>query len=523
MEAERYCEHTGLETVSVTDGVSYITSAQNSDWLSYQDVVFSQDALSVNLTIASDYTDESASISIHRDSSTGDLLGEIPIPNTGGSLVWETVSANIAIPTGTYDLYFVINAPNDTDEVVNIDVIQFSNTEIEEEEITYCSYYDGFTTLEAEEYCENSGVEILKPDGQSTTYIGAIHDGDWVKYSRLFLNQKALSFQVKVSSTTTGGQIILRKDAVDGEIIGMMDIPKTGDQTTWVDIYTSIDLDPSLFELYMVFEGDSEEDLFTINWLKFSTDPYFDQDQCLDFNAFVQIESENHCDSFGAEIGLEESTEELYMKATFDDNWIKYEAVNFDYIPKSIEINANGGFNGGVIELRGDSPTGALIGIINIPPDDGGEEVWNTYYTNQVTPFIGEYDIYLIFRNSFENDINLNWMRFRTQPITDGVNGEVEDDTSESGEEDDLESVISDREIDNITIYPSYVNDYLYIDNVEVGSRIEVYSLEGKQMLLVNVVQNELQLLIHKFSEGIYYVKFMYEDGTYRTEKIVKE
>ncbi|WP_276399892.1 carbohydrate-binding protein [Halalkalibacterium halodurans] len=67
---------------------------------------------------------------------------------------------------------------------------------------------------------------------------------------------------------------------------------------------------------------------------------------------------------------------------------------------------------GGRIEIRTGSPTGTLLGDVQVP-NTGGWQEWQTVTGNvQIQP--GTYDVYLVFKGSPEYDLmNVNWFVFR--------------------------------------------------------------------------------------------------------------
>nr|1W9S_A Chain A, BH0236 PROTEIN [Halalkalibacterium halodurans]1W9S_B Chain B, BH0236 PROTEIN [Halalkalibacterium halodurans]1W9T_A Chain A, BH0236 PROTEIN [Halalkalibacterium halodurans]1W9T_B Chain B, BH0236 PROTEIN [Halalkalibacterium halodurans]1W9W_A Chain A, Bh0236 Protein [Halalkalibacterium halodurans] len=95
-----------------------------------------------------------------------------------------------------------------------------------------------------------------------------------------------------------------------------------------------------------------------------------------------------------------------------DGDWVKYERVHFERDASSIEVRVASDTPGGRIEIRTGSPTGTLLGDVQVP-NTGGWQQWQTVTGNvQIQP--GTYDVYLVFKGSPEYDLmNVNWFVFR--------------------------------------------------------------------------------------------------------------
>jgi hypothetical protein len=91
-------------------------------------------------------------------------------------------------------------------------------------------------------------------------------------------------------------------------------------------------------------------------------------------------------------------------------DWTSYEQIDFGNdpgakIPFSVRVSAQN--QGGTIELRLDSPTGAVIGTIPV----ASTGAWNTYQTlsTPLTGISGTHTLYLCYTGGSGNLMNLNW------------------------------------------------------------------------------------------------------------------
>jgi len=74
----------------------------------------------------------------------------------------------------------------------------------------------------------------------------------------------------------------------------------------------------------------------------------------------------------------------------------------------------------------------------------------------------------------------------------------------------------------DVLTYPNPVSDKLYISLSNAPSTLSIYSMESKQLLLLNTVGSKLEIDMSKYSSGIYFVKIE-SAGKTTTKKIVKK
>lgn len=81
-----------------------------------------------------------------------------------------------------------------------------------------------------------------------------------------------------------------------------------------------------------------------------------------------------------------------------------------------------------------------------------------------------------------------------------------------------IEEVSSDL----IRIYPNPVHDYLNIEMESIPKYIEVFNLPGKSLLTQKVDSEKFGLDVSHLSKGVYFVRFVFEDGSMGTTKFIK-
>jgi cytochrome c len=91
-------------------------------------------------------------------------------------------------------------------------------------------------------------------------------------------------------------------------------------------------------------------------------------------------------------------------------HWVKFSALNLSGT-SSITARAASGGQGGSIEFHIDSPTGPILGAVEVPPT-GGWEKWKEA-TVPLQPPPGRADVYAVFVNPGKGGLmNLDWVQF---------------------------------------------------------------------------------------------------------------
>ena len=127
---------------------------------------------------------------------------------------------------------------------------------------------DAFSQLEGEAYDDQSGTQNGSSN-EGGECLGYIENGDYAVYKNVNFGEGAQSFQARVSSATSGGNIEIRLDSIDGTLVGTCPVKGTGDWQTWADVTCNVSGVTGKHDLYLKFTGDSGY-LFNINWFKFS-------------------------------------------------------------------------------------------------------------------------------------------------------------------------------------------------------------------------------------------------------------
>jgi arabinoxylan arabinofuranohydrolase len=125
-----------------------------------------------------------------------------------------------------------------------------------------------FNQVEAETIAFSSGLktEVCSEGGIDVT---SINNGDYLKVEGVNFGSGATSFEARVASSTSGGNIELYLDSQTGTLVGTCAVPGTGGAQTWMTKTCTVAGATGVHDLLLKFTGGSGS-LFNFNWWKFS-------------------------------------------------------------------------------------------------------------------------------------------------------------------------------------------------------------------------------------------------------------
>ncbi len=133
---------------------------------------------------------------------------------------------------------------------------------------------DPYTRVEAETMAWSAGIEV-EPHGSDEGLYGqmavtAIENGDWIAVAKVDFGSGASAFQASVQSLGGSGQIELRLDGLDGQLIGTVSAPAAGGTEEWVTASQEVAGAAGVHDLYFVFRGQPEQQLLKLDWWQFT-------------------------------------------------------------------------------------------------------------------------------------------------------------------------------------------------------------------------------------------------------------
>ena len=197
----------------------------------------------------------------------------------------------------------------------------------------------------------------------------------------------------------------------------------------------------------------------------------------------IRIEAED----FDAMLGIRtEASTESGDNVGFINNgdWLRFDDVNLSGIT-NMDARVATRTAGGTLEVRTGSPTGTLLGTINVG-NTGGYQNWTTLNTS-ISNTSGTQDVYLVFTGGSGFLFNVNWIEFNN---------------SASSNSKDLITVSN---ITEVLVYPNPVSSTTTIQNATTNSILNIYDISGST-LFTKVISSESEVInLSNLSAGVYY------------------
>jgi arabinoxylan arabinofuranohydrolase len=125
-----------------------------------------------------------------------------------------------------------------------------------------------FDTTQAETICWESGIKT-GVCGEGGMEVDSIHNGDYIKVKGVDFASGAKSFDARVASAGSGGNIELRLDSQTGTLAGTCSVTGAGGAQTWATKSCAVSGATGVHDLFLKFTGGSGQ-LFNFNWWKFT-------------------------------------------------------------------------------------------------------------------------------------------------------------------------------------------------------------------------------------------------------------
>jgi arabinoxylan arabinofuranohydrolase len=132
-----------------------------------------------------------------------------------------------------------------------------------------------FVRVEAETLAWSAGIDALpqQMDDRGTAVvevaIAGIHYGDWTAVSAVDFGDGAFTFSASVAGGSDDAVIELRLDSPDGDLIGSLAVPKAISTGGWIEAKTAVAGAEGVHDLYFVFKGKGDTELFTFDAWQF--------------------------------------------------------------------------------------------------------------------------------------------------------------------------------------------------------------------------------------------------------------
>ena len=251
--------------------------------------------------------------------------------------------------------------------------------------------------IEAASYNSDSNVQT-ENCAEGGLDVGYISNGSWLEYNQVDLNG-ATTFQTRVASDGSGGTIQVHLDSPSGQLIGTCAVPVTGGWQTWTTVTVNLSGASGFHNVYLVFTGANSGGLFNVE--SFAFQGVSNATEAASYYNASNVQTEQNSEGNGLDVG--------YIS---NGSWVEYNQVNLNGVTSFAVRTASGG-QGGTMGIHLDSPTGTLIGTVQVSPT-GGWQTWTTQATS-VSGASGCHNVYLVFSGNSGGLFNVEWFAFQGQ------------------------------------------------------------------------------------------------------------
>ncbi|MDW7691179.1 carbohydrate-binding protein [Flammeovirgaceae bacterium SG7u.111] len=377
---------------SDVDGEEEVGSIQDGDWIKF-DLLDLREADGIDVRVAS--ATDGGTIEVRLGATDGEIVSFIDVPNTGSLSTWETVSTAIDEVDGEYDVYFVFRGAGT--DLLKINWLKFTK------------YVNPFGRIEAEDYDGQYGSFTVggtsdAEDNGVGSILKSIKPGHWVQFSDMDLTD------VKSVSTRFGTQvgdafIEVRVGAADGELLGTIDMYNTEGWHNWEVASGNITPKTGIYDVYFIYQTESSANVCNSNWFQFSGLEVSES-----IEAFARIEAEGYSNASGTATAATSDVDgEEEVASIQDSDWIMFKNVDLTDAG-GLDVRVASPHEGTTIEVRLGAYDGALISTVEVP-NTGSASAWETV-KSEVEEMEGEYNVYLVFKGTSADLVNINWLQF---------------------------------------------------------------------------------------------------------------
>ncbi len=481
IQAEDFCEQYDIQTGSSNSIVGWVN---DGDWVKYENVDFGSGVNTFKASVSSGSS--GGNIQIRQGSTSGTLIGTLPVTNTGSWTTFSTKETSVSSLSGEQDIYLVFTGGSGY--LLDVDWFQFSNDVIVNPPTA------DFTPDPNKTYYIDSAYHNLRlaASGESDTAdaVSISTTGDEVEWK--FVAKGNGSWHIQLAAG--GSKPRLRTN--NTEIANMQSTSYSGTYT-----YYTISTGYIANSYYLTLtDGPADHDRLQINsndvvrmmpsanhagtWESFYITEVVNNSVATNFS---RLEAEDYDAMSG--IQTEASSE-----GTDNVGWINNtDSIMFKDInltgAQSIDARVACDYQGGDIEIRLGSETGQLLGTLTVV-NTGGNQTYETVSTN-LSSVSGVHDVYFVFKGGNGYLYNVNWLQFsstaRSSKEIQGANG-VE-----------------------VSAYPNPVMNNLTIANA-AGGKFKAYDITGAEVLSSDIASNNVIVNVSTLVTGVYYFKVNYNN-----------
>jgi hypothetical protein len=268
------------------------------------------------------------------------------------------------------------------------------------------AFHDTDTTnLGCSTYRSGGGVDVQDGAG-GTHYVGFVRVGEWLEYTVNVTSGGTYNLSARVASLRSGGKFHIEVDGADKT--GTLSVPDTRDWQSWTTVGKSgVTLSAGTHVIRI--KADTAGALgYVANFDSITVAPAsvpVTPPPVSSPTNFVAYDARNFAAGSGVTRGAG------YITSLDQGDWVAYRGIDFGAGATSFAagIAAANGYGGKTIQIRLDSPTGAVIGTITVPTT-GSATTFKTMSVS-ISKVTQVHDVYLTFAGGTGVG-NVSWFKF---------------------------------------------------------------------------------------------------------------
>ncbi|MBQ7156242.1 MAG: family 43 glycosylhydrolase [Bacteroidaceae bacterium] len=132
--------------------------------------------------------------------------------------------------------------------------------------------FNPYQTVQAETMAWGFGLKTVKR-GVEDIYVTDINNGEYLLVKGVNFGSKMAHKFIISAASTVGGKIEIHIDSQKGKTIGTVNIGATGSETLFKEFQANIAAVSGVHDLYFVFKGAKDKNLFNLDWWTFTGVP----------------------------------------------------------------------------------------------------------------------------------------------------------------------------------------------------------------------------------------------------------
>lgn len=135
-----------------------------------------------------------------------------------------------------------------------------------------CATFNPYRRVEAETMAWGYGLKTVKKAIEDI-YVTDVNNGEYILVRNIDFGALSSHRFIVNAASLNGGKIELHLDSEKGKLLGTVTIGKTGGNEIFRDFSTKTLAVSGIHDLYLVFKGNSKNNLFNLDWWKFTEMP----------------------------------------------------------------------------------------------------------------------------------------------------------------------------------------------------------------------------------------------------------